>query len=99
MLKLAEAVACFESWTCAVNELATDAVGVPEIAPELPFRLSPVGKLPALIPHWYGGIPPDALRLLEYAEPTSPVGNELVVTASGDVAALIVIARLADATF
>jgi hypothetical protein len=35
-------------------------LGVPEIAPVLAFRERPVGKLPVVIDHVYGVIPPAA---------------------------------------
>ena len=38
-----------ESATCTVKMEAPPPVGVPVIAPVLPFKLSPAGKLPAVI--------------------------------------------------
>jgi hypothetical protein len=35
-------------------------VGVPEMTPVLAFRVSPAGRVPALIDHVYGVIPPVA---------------------------------------
>ena len=57
--------------------------GVPEIAPVLALRLSPAGKLPELMFHWYGGVPPVAESVVEYASPAVPFGSEVVLMVRG----------------
>jgi hypothetical protein len=46
------------SVTVAVNLDVPLAVGVPEIAPLLTDKLRPAGRLPVLIDHVYGAVPP-----------------------------------------
>lgn len=55
-----------------------DAVGVPEIAPDEAFRLSPAGREPVLTLHEYGVVPPLACKVAEYAVPTVPLGRDAV---------------------
>jgi hypothetical protein len=52
-------------------------VGVPDIVP--PERTNPAGSDPVEMDHVYGGDPPVALSVWEYATPTVPAGNEEVV--------------------
>lgn len=40
-----------ESATCTVKFEVSAAVGVPEITPVLPFRVSPAGSVPVLMVH------------------------------------------------
>ena len=40
-------------------------VGVPVIAPVDPFNVKPAGKLPAIVAHVYGVVPPAATRVAE----------------------------------
>ena len=54
-------------------------VGVPVIAPVLPFRLSPGGRAPTAILQVYGNVPPVAVRVAEYGSPRIPTGSEVVV--------------------
>jgi len=63
-------------------------VGVPLIAPD-EFNDNPAGKVPAARSQVYGVVPPVAAKLVEgYVEPTTPTGNDVVVT---ERAGLIVI--------
>jgi hypothetical protein len=52
-------------------------MGVPEIVP--PKKLNPAGSDPLASDHVYGGDPPVALSVWEYATPTVPGGTEDVV--------------------
>jgi hypothetical protein len=58
------------------------AVGVPEITPVPAVSASPAGSAPLAIDHVYGGVPPLAARVAEYAVPATPIGSAVVVTAS-----------------
>jgi hypothetical protein len=58
-------VALEESATVAVKLKVPLAEGVPEIRPVLAARLSPAGRLPEVIDHVYGVVPPVARRDLE----------------------------------
>ena len=60
MLRDAVAVLLLASVTLTVNEDAPDAVGVPEMAPEETFKLSPPGSEPLLTVQEYGVVPPVA---------------------------------------
>src|SRR5262249_12498645 len=62
------------------------AVGVPEITPELGASVNPAGSAPLAIAHVYGGVPPLAARVAEYAAPTTPPGSAVVVIVSGPAA-------------
>jgi hypothetical protein len=54
-------------------------VGVPLNTPALD-KLSPAGSAPAVTDHVYGGVPPLATNVCEYAVPAVPLGNgEFVV--------------------
>ncbi len=53
-------VAATASVTLKVTETELRVVGVPLITPVEVFRLRPVGKVPALIVHVYGEVPPVA---------------------------------------
>jgi hypothetical protein len=85
-----------ESVTCTVKLDWPPLVGVPVIVPFL-FKLRPVGKEPEAKVHEYGSVPPEARSVVEYAVPTVPLDNELVVIASGDPLATIVIEKALDA--
>lgn len=69
----------FASYTCAVNCRSPTVVGVPVIAPVLPFRLSPGGRAPTVILQAYGNVPPVAVRVAEYGSLLIPTGSEVVV--------------------
>ena len=59
------------------------AVGVPLTTPALD-KVRPAGRLPTVTDHVYGGVPPVAARVCEYAVPTVPLGSgEVVVTQTG----------------
>jgi hypothetical protein len=66
------------SVTRTVNVLDPAAVGVPEIVP--PVSVSPAGNVPLASDQVYGGVPPDAVSVCEYAVPTTPLGSDVVVT-------------------
>jgi hypothetical protein len=66
--------------TVKLNEPAV--VGVPEIVPAVDSA-SPPGNAPELRLHVYGVVPPLAPSVVEYATPTCPFANEVVVIASG----------------
>ena len=57
-------------------------VGVPEIAPDALFNVSPVGKLPVVIDHVYGVSPPAAARVWPYEVPVVPEANVEVLMPS-----------------
>jgi hypothetical protein len=75
------------SFTCTVNETAPAVVGVPEINPVDAVRLNPAGSAPALTLQLYGVVPPLACSVAEYAVPTVPPDNDVVVTVGGWAAA------------
>jgi hypothetical protein len=52
------------SVTRAVKLYEPAFVGLPEITPE-PARERPGGREPAVLVHEYGGVPPEAARLVE----------------------------------
>jgi hypothetical protein len=69
------------SVTLTVKLADPAAVGVPDIAPPVD-RLNPAGSDPADSDHEYGGDPPDAANVCEYATPTVPAGSDDVVMPS-----------------
>ena len=77
-----ETVGDSESVTCAVMVKLPDCVGVPLRAPVEAFNVTPVGSAPTVMFQVYGVVPPEAASVAEYAVPTVPPGNELVVMAS-----------------
>jgi hypothetical protein len=79
------------SFTCTVNDTVPVVVGVPEIAPVDATRLNPVGRVPAITLQLYGVVPPLACSAAEYAVPTVPPDNDVVVTAGGCAAAVTAI--------
>ncbi len=52
-------------------------VGVP--ATEHPDKASPAGRVPAVMEHVYGIVPPVAEIAAAYDTPTVPLGNALVI--------------------
>jgi hypothetical protein len=70
------------SLTRTVNVELPTAAGVPVIAP---FEASdnPGGKLPEVMLQVYGGVPPLAPNIAEYAAFTEPSGNAVVETVRG----------------
>ncbi len=68
--------------TITVNPVVPAAVGVPEITPEVE-SVNPAGRVPELIVHVYGVIPPVAVRVALYGVPTTTDGSDVVVMASG----------------
>jgi hypothetical protein len=67
------------SATVAVKLNAPVTVGVPEITPDVPARVSPEGRAPDVTDQAYGPMPPLACRTLEYEEPMVPKGTVVVV--------------------
>src|SRR5262245_62864848 len=55
--------------TSATKLNVPSAVGVPEITPEFAASVSPGGSAPLAIDQVYGGVPPSAVRPVEYATP------------------------------
>src|SRR5580704_19335670 len=72
-----------ESVTLTVKLNVPCAVGVPEIWPVARVSVKPVGRLPPVMLHEYGWIPPDAVSAALYGELIRPVGRPLVVICSG----------------
>ena len=69
------------TWT--VKFAVPAVVGVPVIAPAAD-NVRPAGGVPDVTDHMYGGAPPEAAKLWEYAVPTMPFGRgDAVVIASG----------------
>ena len=69
-----------ESVTLNVSdELATDCLGVPVMAPVEAFRDKPAGRVPLVMDQVYGVVPPVAASAALYTTPTSPLGSEFVV--------------------
>ena len=69
------------SATCTVIEKAPLFKGVPLIVPLAP-SVSPAGRDPAMSDHVYGGDPPLAVSVCEYAVPRIPVDSDVVVMLS-----------------
>jgi hypothetical protein len=81
----------FASFTRTVNEELPADVGVPEMTPDDAVRFKPAGRVPAEMLQVYGIVPPVAPSVAEYALPTVPPGNDVVVTEGGcELAAAIV---------
>jgi hypothetical protein len=57
------AVGVSESVTVTVKFAVPEAVGVPEMAPVAPLRVRPAGKLPLVMVHEYGVMPPVACKV------------------------------------
>ena len=63
------------SVTRTVKLLDPAVPGVPEIVPPA-ARLNPAGSDPLATDHAYGGVPPEAASVCEYATPTMPAGSD-----------------------
>jgi hypothetical protein len=53
------------------------------VAPALPLRVSPGGKLPKTMAQLYGDVPPEAVHVAEYGKPTfvgPVVGRQEIVS-------------------
>jgi len=74
------------SVTCAVKLYDPTVVGVPVSAPALESA-SPGGSGPVVTDHVYGGVPPVALKLWEYATPGVPPGSVVEVVIVGGAVA------------
>src|SRR5579863_9395639 len=82
------AVGVVESDTLNVSgAFVTPTVGVPLISPVWGFSASPAGSEPETSCQVYGVIPPVAVSAAKYPEPVCPLGSDIVVIASGEVAA------------
>ncbi len=75
------------SVTCTVKVAVLAVDGAPPMTPAA-LNVSPAGNAPALTPHVYPPVPPVAARDCEYATPTTPPGNDDVVTLSPAVTAI-----------
>jgi hypothetical protein len=73
-------VAPLSSVTWTVKLLVPAVVGVPEITPVAGLRLSPAGRLPTVIAHAYGVLPPAAASVWLYAVFAVACAKLLVVT-------------------
>lgn len=71
-----------ESVTWTVMLKLPGPLGVPLMTPVL-ASVSPVGNCPEVIPQVYGGVPPWAARVAEYATPATAPGREAVATDKG----------------
>jgi len=69
MLSGAEAVFDEESVACTVKPEVPGEVGVPEITPVAESRVKPGGKLPPIMAHVKGGLPPEAVNVKPEGEP------------------------------
>src|SRR5439155_959465 len=79
------------SLTCTLKVAVVAAVGIPLITPADSDK--PAGKVAGATDHVYGGVPPVAVNVCEYATPTVPAGSgdAVVITSGGGAAGLIVI--------
>ena len=66
------------------------------MVPLLAARVSPVGRLPAVIDHVYAGVPPEADIAFEYAVPAVPEGSVALIVKAGAEAAATTIERGTD---
>jgi len=92
-------VSCLVAVCVCVSESVTVTVkvvpvllGVPEITPVAPFSVNPSGKAPVVTCQLSGETPPVAANVVEYADPSTPVGSDVVVTLKAG--AVIVMLRL-----
>jgi hypothetical protein len=67
-----------------VKFAATGVVGVPPMTPA-PDSVRPAGSVPVVTDHAYGGVPPVAANVCEYAVPTVPFerGDDVVIESGG----------------
>ncbi len=71
------------SFTVTLKDAVPLPPGVPVMAPDDAFNVSPLGSDPLLTVQLpYGGVPPAAVKVCAYARPTSPLGSEVVVMVS-----------------
>jgi len=75
----------FASVAVMVKVDVAAAVGVPEMAPVLVFRLKPAGSDPLATAYTYGETPPLATTLDEYAVPTVPVPVGVAMVMTGQI--------------
>ena len=74
---------CSSDLTRTVKVNVPAVSGVPEMMPVEAEIESPLGRLPALIDHWNGPLPPLEATVCEYAVPTAGVASDAVVMLSG----------------
>jgi hypothetical protein len=88
------------SVTRAVKLYDPAFVGLPEITPEA-ARERPGGSEPAVLVHEYGGVPPEAARLVEYAtrEWACGSGDDVVIASGGGGGPATVIESAFDAVW
>ena len=91
------------SVTCAVKLKLPALVGIPVMAPLVASNVRPAGKEPDVMDQRYGGVPPTAFRLAEYAVPMAPpdrVGAVVIVSAeiTESVNAFVVLTELLSVT-
>ena len=82
ILRFCVSVAFELSFTCTVKLGLPAAVGVPVIAP-LAASDRPAGSAPAVLDQLLPPVPPLAESVWLYPTPTVPAGSDVVVTASG----------------
>jgi hypothetical protein len=76
-----DAVCLLLSVTVTVTLAVPAAVGVPLMLPPA-LRFNPAGSAPLLTAQVYPPVPPLAVSVCEYADPTVPAGNDVVVIVS-----------------
>jgi hypothetical protein len=87
------------SLTLTVKLYVPAVVGVPDNCPEVD-KLKPAGTVPDATPHEYGVVPPLALSVAVYADPTCPEDNEFVLmTRAGTGAAATAMLKARVAVF
>ena len=97
-LSVADAVVPAWSVTVTTTLVAPAALGVPEITPD-DDKLSPAGRLePDPSAQLYGLTPPEAARLVEYAELTVPLGRRVIVMESAGTLGGVVDGGVVDGT-
>ena len=69
--------------TVNVDDVFTDAVGVPDTTPVDAFNTRPAGNDPAVTDHEYGVTPPVAATVDEYSTPLDATGIDTVDTTNG----------------
>lgn len=69
-----------ESFTCTTMLNSPGPVGMPLMTPVAPASVSPAGNCPEAIHQVYGGVPPWAARVAEYATPSTAPDSDVVAT-------------------
>ena len=94
MMLSALVAVCAPAVTRTVKLDVPAAVGVPAITPVPAFSVSPAGSVPLASDHVYGGIPPLAVSVVEYATPCVPPGRAVVVIDTAGGAATTMLSAL-----